>query len=41
MTGILIAGCGPRALRNEVLAGRTPDNPWEIAWLYQGIETRL
>jgi 3-hydroxybenzoate 6-monooxygenase len=34
------AGGGARALRNELLAGRAPDNPWEIAWLYQGIETR-
>jgi 2-polyprenyl-6-methoxyphenol hydroxylase-like FAD-dependent oxidoreductase len=34
------AGGGARALRNDLLAGRAADNPWEIAWLYQGIETR-
>ena len=31
---------GARILRNELLAGRSPDNPWEIAWLYQGIDAR-
>jgi 3-hydroxybenzoate 6-monooxygenase len=34
------AGGGARALRNELLAARSPDNPWEIAWLYQGIDAR-
>jgi salicylate hydroxylase len=34
------AGGGARVLRNELLAGRSPDIPWEIAWLYQGIASR-
>jgi hypothetical protein len=24
-------------LRNELLAKRDPDNPWEADWLYRGI----
>ncbi len=34
------AGGGARVLRNELLAGRSPDDPWEIAWLYHGIDAR-
>ncbi len=34
------AGGGARVLRNELLAARSPDDPWEITWLYQGIEPR-
>ena len=34
------AGGGARVLRNELLAERSPDDPWEIAWLYQGIDVR-
>ncbi|HTP97656.1 MAG TPA: FAD-dependent monooxygenase [Burkholderiales bacterium] len=29
---------GARALRNELLRGRDPENPWEVDWLYRGIE---
>jgi salicylate hydroxylase len=29
---------GARALRNELSRGRDPDNPWEVDWLYKGIE---
>ena len=29
---------GARALRNELARGRDPDNPWEVDWLYRGIE---
>ena len=29
---------GARALRNELARGRDPDNPWEVDWLYKGIE---
>jgi salicylate hydroxylase len=31
------AGGGARLLRNELLAKRDPDNPWEADWLYRGI----
>jgi len=31
-------GGGARALRNELLAKRSWDDPWEIAWLYRGID---
>jgi salicylate hydroxylase len=31
------AGGGARALRNELAAKRSPDEPWEIDWLYRGI----
>jgi salicylate hydroxylase len=34
------AGGGARALRNDLLAGRSPDHAGLIAWLYQGIGTR-
>ena len=29
---------GARELRNELARGRDPDHPWEIDWLYRGIE---
>jgi salicylate hydroxylase len=29
---------GARALRNELARKRDPDNPWEVDWLYKGIE---
>jgi 2-polyprenyl-6-methoxyphenol hydroxylase-like FAD-dependent oxidoreductase len=29
---------GARALRNELARGRDPDNPWEVDWLYKGID---
>ena len=29
---------GARALRNELARGRDVDNPWEVDWLYKGIE---
>ncbi|MBI3041971.1 MAG: FAD-dependent monooxygenase [Betaproteobacteria bacterium] len=29
---------GARDLRNELARRRDPDNPWEIDWLYRGIE---
>lgn len=29
---------GARELRNELARGRDPENPWEIDWLYRGIE---
>ena len=29
---------GARALRNQLLRGRDPDDPWEADWLYRGIE---
>jgi salicylate hydroxylase len=29
---------GARELRNELARGRNPDNPWEVDWLYRGIE---
>jgi salicylate hydroxylase len=32
------AGGGARMLRNELLAQRSPDDPWEADWLYRGIE---
>jgi salicylate hydroxylase len=32
------AGGGARALRNELLAKRSRDDPWEIDWLYRGVE---
>jgi salicylate hydroxylase len=32
------AGGGARLLRNELAAKRDPDVPWEIDWLYKGIE---
>ena len=25
-------------LRNELARGRDPDHPWEVDWLYRGIE---
>ena len=28
---------GARALRNQLLRGRDPDNPWEVDWLYRGV----
>ncbi len=34
------AGGGARALRNELLAQRSPDEPWEADWLYRGIDVR-
>jgi salicylate hydroxylase len=35
------AGGGARALRNELAAKRSPDDPWEIDWLYRGVEVRV
>jgi len=29
---------GARELRNELVRGRDADNPWEVDWLYRGIE---
>ena len=29
---------GARALRNELARGRDPENPWEVDWLYKGID---
>jgi salicylate hydroxylase len=29
---------GARELRNELAHGRDPDNPWEVDWLYKGID---
>ena len=29
---------GARELRNELAAGRDPDHPWEVDWLYKGID---
>ena len=29
---------GARELRNELARGRDPENPWEIDWLYRGVE---
>ena len=29
---------GARELRNELARGRDPDHPWEVDWLYKGIE---
>jgi salicylate hydroxylase len=29
---------GARELRNRLSRGRDPDNPWEVDWLYRGIE---
>jgi salicylate hydroxylase len=29
---------GARALRNELARGRDPDHPWEVDWLYKGID---
>ena len=29
---------GARELRNELARARDPDNPWEVDWLYSGIE---
>jgi 2-polyprenyl-6-methoxyphenol hydroxylase-like FAD-dependent oxidoreductase len=34
---ILHAGGGARLLRNELCERRSPDEPWEIDWLYHGI----
>ncbi|HTP61542.1 MAG TPA: FAD-dependent monooxygenase [Burkholderiales bacterium] len=34
---IHVAG-GARELRNELARARDPDHPWEVDWLYQGIE---
>jgi hypothetical protein len=31
------AGGGARMLRNELVAKRDPDDPWEADWLYHGI----
>jgi salicylate hydroxylase len=31
------AGGGARMLRNELVAKRDPDDPWEADWLYRGI----
>jgi salicylate hydroxylase len=36
--GVIHAGGGARALRNELLADRDPDDPWEADWLYRGVE---
>lgn len=35
---VLHADGGARELRNELLRGRDPENPWEADWLYRGIE---
>jgi salicylate hydroxylase len=35
---VLHAGGGARQLRNQLAQGRDPDNPWEVDWLYRGIE---
>jgi salicylate hydroxylase len=35
---VLHADAGARELRNELLRGRDPENPWEADWLYRGIE---
>jgi len=35
---VMHAGGGARRLRNEMLSRRSPDNPWELDWLYPGIE---
>jgi salicylate hydroxylase len=35
---VIHAGGGARMLRNELLAKRDPDDPWEGDWLYQGIQ---
>jgi salicylate hydroxylase len=32
------AGGGARLLRNELLARRSVDDPWEADWLYRGID---
>jgi 2-polyprenyl-6-methoxyphenol hydroxylase-like FAD-dependent oxidoreductase len=29
---------GARLLRNELARGRDPENPWEVDWLYKGID---
>ena len=29
---------GARELRNELARGRDPDHPWEVDWLYKGID---
>lgn len=29
---------GARELRNELARGRDADNPWEVDWLYRGID---
>ncbi|MBC7804438.1 MAG: FAD-dependent monooxygenase [Candidatus Parcubacteria bacterium] len=29
---------GARVLRNDLARGRDPDNPWEVDWLYRGID---
>ena len=36
--GILHADGGSRDLRNHLLAQRSPETFWEVAWLYRGIE---
>lgn len=35
---ILHVGGGGRLLRNELAERRSPDDPWEVDWLYRGIE---
>jgi salicylate hydroxylase len=35
---ILHCDGGARDLRNHLLAQRTPENFWEVDWLYRGIE---
>ena len=35
---VLHADGGARELRNEIARGRDADNPWEVDWLYRGIE---
>jgi 2-polyprenyl-6-methoxyphenol hydroxylase-like FAD-dependent oxidoreductase len=35
---VLHADGGARNLRNEIARGRDADNPWEVDWLYRGIE---
>ena len=32
------AGGGARMLRNDLVAKRDPDDPWEADWLYRGIQ---
>lgn len=35
---VIHAGGGARLLRNELLSRRSPDDPWEIDWLYHGFD---
>jgi 3-hydroxybenzoate 6-monooxygenase len=35
---VIHGGGGARMLRNELLAQRSADDPWEADWLYRGIE---